>query len=95
MGRRDYAILLLLARLGLRAGEVVRLNLEDIDWENATSRCAGKMEAGHNFRCRQMSHEPLHVICTETGHAAPAGVCSFAITPPSAASTAPARFRAS
>lgn len=31
-GRRDYAILLLLARLGLRGGEVVRLNLEDIDW---------------------------------------------------------------
>ena len=32
VGRRDYAILLLLARLGLRAGEVVRLNLEDIEW---------------------------------------------------------------
>lgn len=32
-GRRDYAILLLLARLGLRAGEVVALRLEDIDWE--------------------------------------------------------------
>lgn len=31
-GRRDYAILLLLARLGLRAGEVVRLELADIDW---------------------------------------------------------------
>jgi site-specific recombinase XerD len=29
---RDRAILLLLARLGLRAGEVVRLELEDIDW---------------------------------------------------------------
>jgi len=31
-GRRDYAILLLLARLGLRAGEVVTLQLDDIDW---------------------------------------------------------------
>ena len=31
-GRRDYAILLLLARLGLRAGEVARLRLDDIDW---------------------------------------------------------------
>lgn len=31
-GRRDFAILLLLARLGLRAGEVVALKLEDIDW---------------------------------------------------------------
>jgi site-specific recombinase XerD len=33
MGRRDYAILLLLARLGLRAGEVAGIELEDIDWE--------------------------------------------------------------
>jgi site-specific recombinase XerD len=32
IGRRDYAILLLLARLGLRAGEVVALRLEDINW---------------------------------------------------------------
>jgi len=32
IGRRDYAILLLLARLGLRAGEVARIELEDIDW---------------------------------------------------------------
>ena len=42
VGRRDYAILLLLARLGLRAGEVVRLNLEDIDWENARITVCGK-----------------------------------------------------
>lgn len=34
-GKRDYAILLLLARLGLRAGEVVALQLDDIDWVNA------------------------------------------------------------
>lgn len=33
-GKRDYAILLLLARLGLRAGEVVALQLDDIDWAN-------------------------------------------------------------
>ena len=32
MGRRDYAILLLLARLGLRADEVATLTLDDIDW---------------------------------------------------------------
>lgn len=33
VGRRNWAILLLLARLGLRAGEVVSLTLEDLDWE--------------------------------------------------------------
>ena len=32
-GKRDFAILLLLARLGLRAGEVVSLTLDDIDWD--------------------------------------------------------------
>lgn len=31
-GRRDHAILLLLVRLGLRAGEVASLRLDDIDW---------------------------------------------------------------
>jgi site-specific recombinase XerD len=33
VGQRDYAILLLLARLGLRAGEVVAMELDDLDWE--------------------------------------------------------------
>lgn len=32
IGRRDYAVLLLLARLGLRASEVAFLELDDIDW---------------------------------------------------------------
>jgi site-specific recombinase XerD len=32
IGRRDLAILTVLARLGLRAGEVAALSLEDIDW---------------------------------------------------------------
>jgi integrase/recombinase XerD len=42
VGRRDYAILLLLARLGLRAGEIVRLKLDDIDWESGTLTIHGK-----------------------------------------------------
>ena len=33
IGQRDYVILLLLARLGLRAGDVVHMTLDDIDWE--------------------------------------------------------------
>ena len=32
VGRRDYAIVLLLARLGLRRGEVAAIQLDDIDW---------------------------------------------------------------
>lgn len=42
VGRRDYAILLLLARLGLRASEVVRLELEDIDWKAGSLSVCGK-----------------------------------------------------
>jgi integrase/recombinase XerD len=42
LGRRDYAILMLLARLGLRAGEVVALELGDIDWHNGEVVVRGK-----------------------------------------------------
>jgi site-specific recombinase XerD len=41
-GRRDYAILVLLARLGLRAGEVVALELDDIDWRAGEIVVRGK-----------------------------------------------------
>lgn len=42
IGRRDYAVLLLLARLGLRAGEVANLTLDSIDWANGTISVHGK-----------------------------------------------------
>ena len=41
-GRRDYAIMLLLARLGLRAGEVAHLGLGDIDWRHGEVAIVGK-----------------------------------------------------
>ena len=42
MGRRDYAILLILARLGLRAGEIRMLTLEDLDWQEGLITVRGK-----------------------------------------------------
>ena len=42
MGRRDYAVILLLARLGLRSGEVAFLELDDLDWEAGLVRVRGK-----------------------------------------------------
>jgi len=42
MGLRDYAILLLLARLGLRAGEVAFIELDDIDWSLGQLSVRGK-----------------------------------------------------
>jgi site-specific recombinase XerD len=42
VGQRNYALLLLLARLGLRAGEIVALRLEDLDWQAAELTVRGK-----------------------------------------------------
>lgn len=42
VGIRDRAVLLLLARLALRAGDIVNLRLDDIDWKNARLRVCGK-----------------------------------------------------
>jgi integrase/recombinase XerD len=41
-GRRDYAILLLLARLGLRAGEIVSLELSNVLWRTGEILVRGK-----------------------------------------------------
>jgi len=47
VGRRDYAILLLLVTYGLRAREVAELTLDDIDWQNERLQVP-KRKAGHS-----------------------------------------------
>jgi len=42
VGLRDRAILLLLSCLGLRAGDIVSMRIDDLDWEGATLRVRGK-----------------------------------------------------
>jgi site-specific recombinase XerD len=42
IGIRDRAVLLLLARLGLRAGDILSLRMDDIDWQQATVSICGK-----------------------------------------------------
>jgi site-specific recombinase XerD len=42
VGIRDRAILLLLSRLGLRAGDIVQMRLQDIDWKGAWIQVSGK-----------------------------------------------------
>jgi site-specific recombinase XerD len=54
VGRRDRAILVLLARLGLRAGEVAALELADLDWR------AGEVVL-HNAKARRRERLPLPV----------------------------------
>ena len=47
LGRRDYAILMMLAKLGLRANEVATLTLDDIDWRSGEMvvRAKGRQRA--------------------------------------------------
>jgi integrase/recombinase XerD len=47
LGKRDYAILLLLVSYGLRAGEVARLALDDIDWRQGRLRVSAR-KAGNS-----------------------------------------------
>lgn len=56
-GRRDHAILALLARLGLRAGEVAALQVGDIDWRAGEILVRGK--------ARRQDRLPLPVVVGE------------------------------
>jgi len=58
-GLRDRAIIVCMARLGLRASEVVALRLEDLDWRNATVR----------VRARKTGHGALLPLPGEVGAA--------------------------
>ena len=55
IGRRDFAILMLLVYLGLRSGEIVALTLDSIDWETGSITVRGK---GGQSTCLPL---PTHV----------------------------------
>ncbi|MDF3313627.1 tyrosine-type recombinase/integrase [Rhodococcus sp. T2V] len=59
LSRRDYAILLLLARLGLRRGEVARLGLDDIDWRAGELTVIGK---GNSIERMPLPTEPGEAV---------------------------------
>ena len=48
-GRRNYALLLILARFGLRASEVRALTLDDIDWQSGMITVRGKGQRLNKF----------------------------------------------
>ncbi|WP_312885961.1 tyrosine-type recombinase/integrase [Rhizobium leguminosarum] len=63
-GRRDYAVLMILAKLGLRASEVATLNLDDIDWQAGTILVHGKGRRQATMPLRHdvgMGAQPRHV----------------------------------
>jgi site-specific recombinase XerD len=53
IGKRDFGILMLLARLGLRAGEIVSLRLDDLRWETAELSVCGKAKQRKRFPLTQ------------------------------------------
>lgn len=85
LGRRDHALVLCLARLGLRAGEAAQLTLDDLDWRAGTLRLAAPkegrtavlplpMDVGRAItaylRCGRPATSDRHVFVT---HKTPAG----------------------
>lgn len=61
VGRRNYSILLLIARLGLRAGEIVALELGDINWRASELTIRGKGRFCDRLPLPQSVGEPLAV----------------------------------
>jgi site-specific recombinase XerD len=68
-GLRDRAILFLLARLGLRARDVMLLELDDIDWENACIHVCGK---GREERPLPLPHDVGEAIAAYLRNGRPA-----------------------
>jgi site-specific recombinase XerD len=71
-GLRNCAILLLLARLGLRAGEVVRLELNDLDWSEGCLSVHGK---GRAERPLPLPHDVGQSIAAYLEHGRPESTC--------------------
>ncbi|WP_246721063.1 tyrosine-type recombinase/integrase [Rhizobium leguminosarum] len=72
MGRRDYAALMILAKLGLRASEVATLNLDDIDWQSGTILVHGK---GRRQATMPLRHDVGTAIVAYIRHGRPASAC--------------------
>lgn len=71
-GLRNHAILLLLARVGLRAREIILLELEDIDWAEGYLRVNGK---GRQQRPLPLPHDVGEAIATYLKDGRPTSTC--------------------
>lgn len=78
MSARDRALVLVVARLGLRSREVAGLLLEDVDWRAGTVRVTGKATIISSCRCPPRSAKPWRPTYAITaGKARLAGTCSW------------------
>jgi site-specific recombinase XerD len=80
-GIRDRAILLLLARLGLRAGDIMALRIDDINWQHGSLRVCGKGRREANLPLPQEVGDALLKYLTDTRPDVPIAqvfLCSWA-----------------
>ena len=81
-GRRDFAILTVLARLGLRACEVAALRLDDIDWPTVRSTFMARATRRDKLPLAHDVGEAIVDGCAEADRAATARRCSPGSWPP-------------
>jgi site-specific recombinase XerD len=81
-GRRDYAVLLLLSRLGLRAEELRRLTLDDIHWQRGELTVRGKCHGPEPMPLPQDVGEALAAYLTHGRPTSSSRSVFVRLTPP-------------
>jgi len=82
IGARDRAVLLLLCRLGLRAGDVTHLHWRDIDWRQATVQVVGKSQRAVRLPLSQEVGDALLVHLANAPSAVPSDPIFLNSAPP-------------
>jgi site-specific recombinase XerD len=82
IGARDRAALLLLCRLGLRAGEVAHLHWRDIDWQQATVEVIGKSQRATRLPLSQEVGDALLLHLSNAPSATPCDPVFLNSAPP-------------
>lgn len=82
IGARDRAVLLLLCRLGLRAGDVTHLHWRDIDWRQATVQVVGKSPRAVRLPLSQEVGDALLVHLANAPSAVPSDPIFLNSAPP-------------
>ena len=86
VGARNFAMLTLVARLGLRSIEVARLELGDLEWRAGESWCTARAIARTGCRCPPTSARPSWSICVAVTLRLAADRCSSSSKHPTARS---------
>jgi len=77
VGRRDFAVLTLLLRLGLRVSEVAALELDDVDWRHGEILICGK---GRRVERLPLPTDVGEAVAGWLRHGRPSGVCTSVFT---------------